>query len=72
MAVDPIAIGIKKLIDEKGLLQKAVATKAGFTPQQFSDMLNDRRILRAIDIVPIANALGVEVSDIYEAGRQSA
>lgn len=37
--LDPVAIGIKKKIIEKGLLQKAVAERAGFTEQQFSDML---------------------------------
>lgn len=41
--LDPVALGIKKAIAARGLVQKAVAKRAGFTEQQFSDMLNDRK-----------------------------
>lgn len=68
MTKDPIAIGIKHLIIEKGLIQKSVAERAGYTSQQFSDMLNGRKTIKAIDIVPISNALGVSVQDLYDAG----
>lgn len=62
--LDPVAIGIRKKIAEKGLLQKSVANRAGFTEQQFSDMLNDRKIIRACDLFRISEALGVEVADL--------
>ena len=39
---DPVAAGIKRIIVEKGLIQKTVAIRSGFTEQQFSDMMNDR------------------------------
>lgn len=64
--LDPIAIGIKKKIVEKGLIQKAVAQRAGFTEQQFSDMLNDRRIIRACDLFRISTALGIEIADLLD------
>lgn len=41
--LDPIAVGIKNTIAARGLAQKAVAKRAGFTEQQFSDMLNNRK-----------------------------
>lgn len=66
---DPVAQGIRILITEKGMIQKVVAQRAGFTQQQFNDMLNNRKVIRAIDLVPISSALGVEVQDIYDAGR---
>ena len=66
--LDPIALGIRKTIAEKGLLQKVVAKRAGFTEQQLSDMLNDRRIIKAVDLFAIAEAIGAEVADIYAAG----
>lgn len=69
---DPIAYGIKYLIREKGMIQKIVAQRAGYTQQQFSDMLNDRRVIKAIDLIPISAALGVSVQDIYDAGRKPA
>ena len=70
--LDPIAVGIKRIISDKGLVQKGVANRAGLTEQQFSDMLNDRKIIRAIDLFGIADALGVEIAEIYEAGRAAA
>lgn len=66
--LDPIAIGIKKKIVEKGLVQKTVAKRAGYSEQQLSDMLNDRKIIKAVDLFAIAEAIGVDVSDIYAAG----
>lgn len=57
---------IKKIIERKGMKQVAVAERAGFTPQEFSNILNERRkLLRIEHIVPIAKALGVEVNDLY-------
>jgi transcriptional regulator with XRE-family HTH domain len=67
-SLDPIALSIRRIIKRKGLVQGFVAKKAGFTIQQFSDMLNDRRIIRAVDLLQIADALGVQVQEIYDAG----
>ena len=65
---DPVAAGIKRSIVEKGLIQKTVAIRSGFTEQQFSDMMNDRRIIKACDLIPISLALGVKIPEIYDAG----
>ena len=69
MTLDPIAYGIKHIINEKGLLQKTVAMQSGFSTRQFSDMVNDRKIIRAIDLIPISAALGVTPQEIFEAGK---
>ena len=62
----PVADMVKKTMDEKGLKQCAVAEKAGFSKQQFSDMLNGRKIMRAIDIINIINALdNVDANDLF-------
>lgn len=61
-----VADAIKEIIDEKALRQGIVATKAGFTPQQFSDMLNGRKVIKAEYIPLIANALGVDPNSIYK------
>ena len=50
---------------EKGIKQYAVANKAGYTKQQFNDMLNGRKIIKAIDILAIAKALEVSPNDLY-------
>lgn len=69
---DPIAEAVKVTISEKGLVQRAVAHRAGFTEQQFSDMMNGRKIIKASDLGAIAKALGVNVAALYEAGQKGA
>lgn len=60
-----VASAIKQIIEEKGLRQVAVASRAGFTSQQFSDMLNNRKTIKAEYIPGIAAALGVDPNAIY-------
>jgi transcriptional regulator with XRE-family HTH domain len=66
-----VAEGIKKIIRERAYMQSEIARRAGFTAQQFNDMLNNRKIIRADYMAPIACALGVSVQEIYDAGRAS-
>ena len=64
-----VAQGIKTVIRRQGLTQKYVAKASFFTEQQFSDMLNGRKLILAEYMPRIANALGVTVSEIYDAGK---
>ena len=58
---------IKDIIAAKGMKQGAVAERAGFTPQEFSNILNERRKLLRVEHLPaIAVAVGVEVNDLYK------
>ena len=63
-----VAAGIDKIMKDNGYIQKVIAQKAGFTDQQFSDMLCGRKVIRADYLVPIAKAMRVSVQDIYDAG----
>lgn len=63
-----VAVGIESIIRKKGFIQGSIAEKAGFSDQQFCDMLKGRKVIRADYMVPIAKALGVSVQDIYDAG----
>lgn len=56
---------IKTIINDKGMKQGVVAERAGFTPQEFSNILNGRKLLRAEYLLSIANGLDVEVNDLY-------
>lgn len=58
----PVAENIKKIIDDRCFKQSAVATKAGYSIQAFNDMLNGRRIIKAMDIQVIANTLEVDAN----------
>lgn len=60
-----VAIGIKQNMIAKGLYQKSVAERAGFTEQQFSDMLNGRKVIRAEYLPDIAKAIGVHIGDLF-------
>lgn len=63
---------INRLIEEKGLKQKAVAERSGFTPQGFCDIMNGRKLIKACDIAAIATALGVEPNDLFDPGNKHA
>lgn len=63
-----VAAGIDAIIRDKGFVQGVIAAKAGFSDQQFCDMLKGRKIIRADYMVPIAKAMGVTVQEIYDAG----
>lgn len=69
MRAEDLARGIERCIQRKQLLKKRVAADAGFSEQMFSDMLNGRKIIRAEYMPRIARAIGVEISDIYDAAK---
>lgn len=66
----PAAENISKIIKDKGLKQLYVAEKAGYTPQEFSDMLNGRKLIKVCDIPKLAGVLNVNTDDICMAGMR--
>lgn len=60
-----VAPNIDAIITKKCLKQSAVAEKAGYTRQQFNDMLKGRKVIRDTDIVRIASALEVDVNTLF-------
>lgn len=69
-ANSPLSNGIKVIIARKGLKNIYVAERAGFTPQELSDMLNGRRLIKACDVPKLAFAMEVKEGDIYSAGQK--
>ena len=65
----PVAENISKIIQNRGIKQSYVAEKTGYTPQELSDMLNGRRLIKVCDIPRIAKILDVKVNDLYAAGK---
>lgn len=70
-ANSPLSNGIKVIIARKGLKNIYVAERAGFTPQELSDMLNGRRLIKACDVPKLAFAMEVKEGEIYSAGKES-
>lgn len=61
----PIPEHVVSIIRKRGLKKIAVAKKAGCTYQEFSYMLNGRKIIKPSDILAISDALGVNVNDLF-------
>lgn len=59
-------LNVENIIRKKGFKKCMVAQKAGLTPNMFSAMLNNRKIITAEHIPNIANALGVPVGELYK------
>lgn len=60
-----IAENTRNIIKERGLKNKAVAERAGYTEQKFSRILNGQKIIESNDILRIANALDVTPNDLF-------
>lgn len=56
---------IRKIINERGLKQCAIAEKAGYSKQQFSAILTGRRLITDGDILKIIIALGVDANTLF-------
>ncbi len=65
----PFDVGMAEVIKEKGVKQKYVAKRAGYTAQELCDMLNGRRLIKACDILSLSLAIGVTTDYIYAAGK---
>ena len=56
---------VLRILQETGIKQYVIAERAGYTKQQFSDMLNGRKIIKASDVLRIAKAMNVTPNDLY-------
>lgn len=56
---------IRKIIDERGLKQCAVAKKAGYSKQQFNSLLTGRKLITDADICKITTALDVDANTLF-------
>lgn len=68
-----VAENASKIIKSRCLKQCAIAEKAGYSKQQFNDMLKGRKVIKDTDISRIAVALGVDVNTLFEnvAGKKT-
>ena len=58
-----------RIINEKGLVKKGVAERAGMTAQALSDILVGRKVIRA-DMVPtLADAVDVPIVELFRKGE---
>lgn len=69
---ETIAANIRSVIRQKGLIQRVVAERAGFSEQQFCGMLAGRKIMRAEFMPAIAKALGMTPNDLFKDAQGTA
>jgi len=65
MGLSLIAANTKRIIADKGLKQRAVAAKAGFSEKQFSALMTGRKIIKDTDVMAIAVALGTTPNELF-------
>lgn len=60
-----IAENVKAIIFARGLKKGAVAEMAGYDKKTFSNMLNGRKIITAVDVEKLAVALNVTPNQLF-------
>ena len=61
-----VAKNMKRIIEENGYKQTAIAQKSGFSDQQFSDMLYERKLIKAEYIPQFCVALRCTPNDLFQ------
>ena len=61
---------VRRIITEQQLRPREVEQSAGMKPGVISRMINGKRKVYADELVPVANALGVEVDELFISATQ--
>lgn len=56
---------VRRIVLERGLKQSAVAKKAGYTYQQFNNLMNERKLVTDQDVIKLAKALEVTPNELF-------
>lgn len=56
---------IGKIIKQKGLKQKFIAGRMNMTDQEFSNLMNGKKMLRVEHIPALVDALGVTCNELF-------
>lgn len=55
-----------RVIEEKGLVKKGVAKRAGISAQMLSDIIAGRKVIRADMIPALASAVDVPIPELFK------
>lgn len=61
----PVAGNIARILEEKTMERAKIARKAGLKPRELTDIINNCKVIRAAEIEALAEALGVEVQELF-------
>lgn len=62
---EPISSNVKRIIEEQGYKQKAIAARAGYDSVEFCNLLNDRKVMKSEDVLRICAALNVTPNVLF-------
>ena len=62
---EPVASNIERIIKHGALSRPEVARRAGLKPKQLTDILNGGAYIKANQILGIAEALRVDISELF-------
>lgn len=63
----PVSQTLPVILAKRGLKQKYVAEKAGYKDSSvITEMINNRRIIKPIDIIKLSAAIGIEPNDLFD------
>lgn len=62
---DTLIMNIKSEIQNRGMKQGVVAERAGFSDQEFSNMMNGRKLVKVEYVPAIASAIGVSANALF-------
>lgn len=65
-----VADNVRTMLAERGYKHSAIAERAGYTRQQFSDMLNGRKLILADDCIKLCNAIGCTYDDLFRIPKE--
>ena len=66
-----VAEFFRQKINERMMVQSAVAAKAGMHPNKLSAVLNGRRKLDAVEFFNLCRAIGVDPKDVMNATTEA-
>lgn len=69
--MDAIITVVQKAIDASGMTDKAVAERAGISPQNLSASLCGRRRLLATDFIGLCRVLGISPDDVLNEAKKA-
>ena len=70
-ANSPVAENIKLRIEANGLKKKTIAAKAGLAHNELTDIFGGRRIVKAREILALAEAMEAPVGALFEPAQHN-
>lgn len=62
----PVADNLKRITEERTLSRPAIAHRSGLTPKKLSDIINGYTLIRACEILKLAETLDIGVEELFK------